>query len=221
MAREQGCGAYRPIRPGEGAPAPPRDRRCDASSRQGSQARSSAGRSLQHWGTDVALKVVQVVLVSLQLSLGAILTTSLQYYDYTTANSGINYWGSLFYLSSGAVSMLAEVKPSHLLVKVFLVSNVFSCLTSFIEFCLICKDIDPRSDYCYECFIVIRVNHISLAFLFIATVVQFSISAFLAVVSWRSLKHSNDFASEVCVVNNEYRYVMSPEASQATYNHPN
>ncbi|KAG8536438.1 hypothetical protein GDO81_026369 [Engystomops pustulosus] len=39
--------------------------------------------------------VVQIVLLSLQLALGAIVTSALEYDAYVTAHSGINYWGSL------------------------------------------------------------------------------------------------------------------------------
>ncbi|XP_075203549.1 high affinity immunoglobulin epsilon receptor subunit beta-like [Anomaloglossus baeobatrachus] len=164
-----------------------------------------------------ALGIVQIALVSLQISLGAILTSTIGYHDYVTALSGINYWGSLFYLTSGALSMLSEIKPSHFLMKVFLASNIFSCLTSFIEFCLICKDLNNDFvEYCCDCSFILKVNLISFAFLFMATVVQLSFSALLAVICWKSLKYNFDFASEVCVVNNEYRYAMSSESSQPT-----
>ncbi|XP_069835421.1 membrane-spanning 4-domains subfamily A member 4D-like isoform X2 [Dendropsophus ebraccatus] len=158
------------------------------------------------------LGVVQSILVILQLALGAILTSSLGNYQFLNALSGINYWGSLIYLFSGAMSVLAELKPSLLLVKTLLASNVLCCLISFIEFCLICNDINGvnNSDYWWDCYSILKVVRISLTFLFIATVVQLSISGFLVWISWNSLKHNSDFAAEVSVVNNEYRYVMTP-----------
>ncbi|KAM3912802.1 uncharacterized protein RB166_018247 [Leptodactylus fuscus] len=112
------------------------------------------------------------------------------------------------------MALLTELKPSRFMVKVLLGSNVASCLTSFIEFCLICNDIDSLSyRFCYDCDFIDQVKNISLGFLFLATLVQLSISAFLAIISWKTLKHNFDVTSEVYDVNNEYRYVMSSGAS--------
>ncbi|XP_075071552.1 uncharacterized protein LOC142160580 isoform X3 [Mixophyes fleayi] len=121
----------------------------------------------------------------------------------------------LGYLISGVLSVSAEIKPSLIRVKGSMAFSIISCLASFIEFCLICYDF-AHHYYSSDNWYIYPAIDISYAFLFLATVVQLSISVSLSIFGWKSLNQNFDYVPQMCVINNEYRYVMSSGSSQPT-----
>ncbi|XP_075071550.1 membrane-spanning 4-domains subfamily A member 4A-like isoform X2 [Mixophyes fleayi] len=146
-------------------------------------------------GQPKVLGVVQITLVSLQLSLGAILTHFLNDSMSITALSCITYWASVLYLISGVLSVSAEIKPSLIRVKGSMAFSIISCLASFIEFCLICYDF-AHHYYSSDNWYIYPAIDISYAFLFLATVVQLSISVSLSIFGWKSLNQNFDYVPQ-------------------------
>ncbi|XP_068111737.1 membrane-spanning 4-domains subfamily A member 5-like [Hyperolius riggenbachi] len=178
------------------------------------------------------LGAVQITLVLLQFSLGALLTVSLQVFPSSSivATSGIPYWASLLYLVSGVLCVTVGVKPSLILVKWTFVSCIISCLSSFIQLCFICADLNGI-DYFFcndlaECYsfsgsILKDAKSIALGFMFIATAGQFAIFIYLLFMGKEALCQNVDHTPQVCVINNEYKYFVSPGTTLPGSENPN
>ncbi|XP_040176935.1 membrane-spanning 4-domains subfamily A member 8-like [Rana temporaria] len=169
------------------------------------------------------LGAVQITLVLLHWSLGAVLSSSSsEDLISRTANSGIPYWASVVYLVSGGLCVTVEIKPSLTLIKWTFAFSAICCLMSLIEFCLICVDLNnlnggyscPPWHPCWDGDYVAKLHRIALAFLFIACLGQLGMFIYLLFIGKKALSAKEDYTPEVFAVNNEYKYFISCEMSQ-------
>ncbi|XP_072280563.1 membrane-spanning 4-domains subfamily A member 8-like [Pyxicephalus adspersus] len=165
--------------------------------------------------------VIQITLVSMHLSLGAVLTSSSYINFTTTANSGIPYWASVFYLVWGGLCVTVESRPSLALVKWTFVFTAITFLASVIEFCLICLDLNRLNSYdcpiwnhCWTTAYQVELHGIALAFLFLVCLQQLGMSTYLLFIGKRALKANKDCIPQVYDINNEYKYCMSSKMQQ-------
>ncbi|XP_077310850.1 membrane-spanning 4-domains subfamily A member 8-like [Lithobates pipiens] len=179
-------------------------------------------------GHPKVLGAVQITLVLLHWSLGAVLSSSSEDLISRTANCGILYWASVVYLVSGGLCITVGIKPSLTLVKWTLAFIAICCLMSSIEFCLICVDLTDVNSYscppwnpCWTGDYVAKLHGIALAFLFIACLGQLGMSIYLLVIGKRALSAKEDYTPEVFAVNNEYKYFISCEMPQTANENPN
>ncbi|KAJ8398473.1 hypothetical protein AAFF_G00427280 [Aldrovandia affinis] len=102
-------------------------------------------------GEPKVLGTVQIMIALVMILFGIILTV---YADSITVYSGILFWGSISYISSGALSVAANNKLTRGLVKRALVMNIFSAIIAVVAIVLFSLDlvIELRNYHCYDNF---------------------------------------------------------------------
>ncbi|XP_053548271.1 membrane-spanning 4-domains subfamily A member 15-like isoform X2 [Bombina bombina] len=168
-------------------------------------------------GQPKTLGTVQITLVILHVALSAVLIVTMYETLSITIISGVTFWGSIFYLISGSLSIAAENKQSRCLVRGSLSINIISCIAALLESSLIIADFNiyfASSCQSYECrpssYSVLNIRTVSLAFLLIASLLQFSLSLSLAIFGCKSLNHASIQEPQVYVINNNYNTVVTP-----------
>ncbi|XP_036425583.1 uncharacterized protein LOC118807655 [Colossoma macropomum] len=110
-------------------------------------------------GEPKALGTVQIMIGIMTLLFGIIKTV---YVPHVGAYTGVTYWGSCFYITSGSLSVAAGNRADTCVVRSSLVMNIISAVTagvaivllSFDMFCQLkrslyfCSDQDSYEDYC-------------------------------------------------------------------------
>ncbi|XP_026111387.1 membrane-spanning 4-domains subfamily A member 4A-like [Carassius auratus] len=99
-----------------------------------------------------ALGTVQIMTGVMLFLLGIVLTASLNRFYSIIVISGITYWGSFIYISTGSFSVAAQNKLHPCVVKVSLGMNVISAITVAISILLISIGIGhfPWWHSCYD-----------------------------------------------------------------------
>ncbi|KAJ8290068.1 hypothetical protein GJAV_G00008360 [Gymnothorax javanicus] len=113
---------------------------------QAPQVTSLLGKFLK--GEPKALGIVQIMIGMMSILLGICMAISA---DSIGVFSGIVFWGALFFISSGALSVAASDKLNKCRVKGALVMNIFSTITAGIAIILFSLDlvIEIRYHSCY------------------------------------------------------------------------
>uniref|UniRef100_A0A8C5PKH9 Membrane-spanning 4-domains subfamily A member 4A-like n=1 Tax=Leptobrachium leishanense TaxID=445787 RepID=A0A8C5PKH9_9ANUR len=169
-------------------------------------------------GQPKALGATQLVLAFLQISLGTVLffTTPDYYYYYLsiTTYSGINFWGSVFYIISGSLSVAAENKPSRSMVRGFLAMNIISSLVSITAIIIFITD---ASIYYYDYYYCGQYNNCSeyyilhsnkttvLIYLIISSLLHFCVCVSLSAFGCKYLSRHSNPPTQVFVIQNDYQ----------------
>ncbi|CAH2321760.1 membrane-spanning 4-domains subfamily A member 4A-like isoform X1 [Pelobates cultripes] len=164
-------------------------------------------------GQPKALGATQLVLAFLQIALGTVLFFTMPDNIPISSYVGINFWGAVFYIVSGSLSVAVENKPSRSLIQGFLAMNIISSLVSFISVCFFIADacIYYYCDgYYYECYntYTLSSNKIAvLSFLIIASLLEFCVCVSLSAFGCKSLRHTSNAPTQVFVVQNDARFL--------------
>ncbi|XP_053548273.1 uncharacterized protein LOC128640004 isoform X1 [Bombina bombina] len=167
-------------------------------------------------GQPKTLGTVQITLVILHVALSAVLIATMGSSLSITIISGVTFWGSIFYLISGALSVAAEIKQSRCLVRGSLSINIISCIAALLEISLISADFNiNRYSSCqsYGCwsssYPIVNIRTVSLGFLLFVSLLQFSLSLSLAIFGCKSLNHESIREPQVCWINNNYNTILT------------
>ncbi|XP_063290883.1 membrane-spanning 4-domains subfamily A member 4D-like [Pelobates fuscus] len=191
-------------------------------------------------GQPKALGVTQIVLTFLQISLGTVFYFT-DPYDYNISlYAGICFWGSIFYIISGSLSVVVENRPSPSKVKAFLAMNiissvvslvaVFLCLTDLCISITKCDEDDDDYNHNHKCrdynyYLLNRNRATVLSFLIIASLLQFCVSVSLSIFGCKSLKRDSKAPTQVPVLQNDYEFsgpnVIPGFGSPPPYTYPN
>ncbi|KAM4701323.1 membrane-spanning 4-domains subfamily A member 8-like [Discoglossus pictus] len=170
-------------------------------------------------GQPKALGTVQITLGILHIALGVVLVSTS--YPGITFISGVPFWGTIFYVIAGSLSVGAENKQSRCLVRGSLALNIISCFVSLLEIILIIVDFIiyfPMyycNDYDYSCSDynrMVPIRNTCLVFLLIISLLQFCVSMSLSAFGCRSLNHQSIQQTPVYVINSNYHVTMGPGA---------
>ncbi|XP_016130699.1 membrane-spanning 4-domains subfamily A member 4A-like [Sinocyclocheilus grahami] len=137
-----------------------------------------------------ALGTVQILTGVMVFLLGIVLSGSLVRFGSISVFSGITYWGSFIYISTGSLSVAAQNKLHPCVVKASLGMNVISAITAAISIFLLGIEIgtSPRShqncNYAsynnYDC-IQSQVYYLGITgILLVFSILQFIISIFIS-----------------------------------------
>ncbi|XP_073698754.1 membrane-spanning 4-domains subfamily A member 4A-like [Garra rufa] len=88
-----------------------------------------------------ALGTVQIMIGVMVFSLGIVLNVNVDRFFTISIVTGINYWGSVIYISAGSLSVAAQNKLHLCVVKASLGMNVFSATTAAIAIFLMGLDL--------------------------------------------------------------------------------
>ncbi|XP_056387718.1 membrane-spanning 4-domains subfamily A member 4A-like [Hyla sarda] len=154
-------------------------------------------------GKPKPLGIVLIVAAILQVALGiAGLFTTFA----VSIVMGIPFWGSVFYIIAGSLTIAAQVAPNICLVKGSLGLNIITAIVSFIGFILTCVDlfvIDNFPDYEYYINGSRAGGSFVLAILLITNLLLFSVSISVSVFGCQALCHSPSNASQIFLVQND------------------
>ncbi|XP_063291338.1 membrane-spanning 4-domains subfamily A member 15-like [Pelobates fuscus] len=151
-------------------------------------------------GQPKALGATQLVLAFSQIALGAV-GIFLSYYGFTLSIfSGINFWGAVFYIISGSLSVAVENNPSYSLVQGFLAMNIISCLISFLATCFFITDACISNTKYYQ-----GQKITNMIFLILSSVLEFCVCISLSIFGCKSLNQDFSSQAQVLVIQNDYR----------------
>ncbi|XP_059405175.1 membrane-spanning 4-domains subfamily A member 8-like [Carassius carassius] len=137
-----------------------------------------------------ALGTVQIMNGGIVFILGVILTSSVYNYSAILDHSGINYWGSLIYISAGSLSVAAQNKHHPCVVKASLGINVFSAITAGIAIHLMGIQlalISMDHPSLYVEYFTMRITGILMVF----TIPQFIISIYISAFACKAACNKN------------------------------
>uniref|UniRef100_A0A8C5QNH2 Uncharacterized protein n=1 Tax=Leptobrachium leishanense TaxID=445787 RepID=A0A8C5QNH2_9ANUR len=168
-------------------------------------------------GQAKALGATQLVLALLHISLG---TVGIFVDVFVSRYSGICFWGAIFYIISGSLSIAVENNPYHSLIKGFLTMNIFSCVVSTIALALFLTDASISgyrpysynyggySDYSgYPGYMRYSAGIAVIAFLIISTLLQFCVCLALSIFGCKYMSHRSSATEQVFMLPNNQ---MSP-----------
>ncbi|XP_073451324.1 membrane-spanning 4-domains subfamily A member 8-like [Aquarana catesbeiana] len=134
--------------------------------------------------------------------------------------SGIPFWGAIFNIIAGSLSVAAVSKPSMCLIKGSLSLSIIISISSVIGLILNIVDYftrycyDPYSYYYYICYDY--GGDVLRGFFILTYLLQFSISVSLSVFGCRAQKHSNPLPAQVFVLQNSAA-VLQPITVPGSY----
>ncbi|XP_063819448.1 membrane-spanning 4-domains subfamily A member 4A-like [Pseudophryne corroboree] len=177
-----------------------------------------------------ALGIVLIVAAVLQIALG--IGQICTFFAVSTV-SGIVFWGSVFYIIAGALTVAAYCKPNICLVKGSLSLNIISSVFSFIAFILNCVDLAlaPFFDYSYyynnnsyeESYDTgyYRERHYRgyaiLSILLLTNLLLFCVSLSVSIFGCRSLAQETPNVPQVFIIQNDVVLSMSPSTAPGTF----
>ncbi|XP_075440204.1 membrane-spanning 4-domains subfamily A member 8-like, partial [Ascaphus truei] len=112
-------------------------------------AQTSAFYQALQKGQMKALGTTHIVLALLEIALGTVLIFTTIEFVTISVYSGINFWGAVFYIISGSLSVAAENKQSRCLVRGSVAMNVISSIISFAALGLFITDTLLYNCYSY------------------------------------------------------------------------
>ncbi|KAK1798876.1 hypothetical protein P4O66_007163 [Electrophorus voltai] len=135
-----------------------------------------------------------------------------------TVYSGITFWGSLFYLIAGSLTVAASNKHNRCLVNSSLVLNVFSTISAGIVIILLSLDLAFSRyfyscyDYGYNCSSYKTLTRGTIGVLLVFSVLQFFISITISAFACKATCNTEPSMNIVTVVPNplECHPVVSP-----------
>ncbi|XP_069837988.1 membrane-spanning 4-domains subfamily A member 4A-like [Dendropsophus ebraccatus] len=174
-----------------------------------------------------ALGIVIIFSAILEIALGiGLCFTALA----TTLFSGIPFWGPIFYIIGGSLTIAAHPKPNLCLVKGSLSLNIISCITSIIA--VILNIIDLGTIYCNyfnsgggyyhneynyrRCQKNIGGGYAVLSFLLIINFFLFCVCFSLSIFGCRSLSKVSSSCPQVYLIQNDVVVSMNPSTVPGT-----
>ncbi|XP_063814496.1 membrane-spanning 4-domains subfamily A member 4A-like [Pseudophryne corroboree] len=163
-----------------------------------------------------ALGTVLIVSGILQIALGIGLIYTI---DIIYNSSGISFWGSVFYIIAGALTVAAQRKPSIGLVKGSLSLNIISTIMSFIAFVLNCIDlaiiycpIGYYHDHGYHrrCQQQLTAGYVVLSFLLVVNLLVIFVSLSVSIFGCRSVSQVPPNVPQVFLIQNDVMVSMNP-----------
>ncbi|KAL1275061.1 hypothetical protein QQF64_027875 [Cirrhinus molitorella] len=100
----------------------------------------------------MALGTVQIMIGVMAFFLGIVLTANVSRFFTISVISGITYWGSFIYISTGSLSVAAQNNLHPCVVKASLGMNVISAVTAGISIILMAADIAINSLIHQNCY---------------------------------------------------------------------
>ncbi|XP_077310776.1 membrane-spanning 4-domains subfamily A member 4A-like isoform X1 [Lithobates pipiens] len=173
-------------------------------------------------GKPKALGIILIIvgIVHIGMGIGHLFTAS-----YAAKYSGISFWGAIFNIVAGSLSVEAVSKPSMCLIQGSLGLSVIISILSFIG--LILNIVDyfvyyycyNSSSYYYDygCDDLIVGGHVLRGIFIFTYLLQFSVSVSLCVFACRAQVHGNSTQpAQVIVLQNGAR-VLQPSAGPGSY----
>uniref|UniRef100_A0A8C5QLP1 Uncharacterized protein n=1 Tax=Leptobrachium leishanense TaxID=445787 RepID=A0A8C5QLP1_9ANUR len=161
-------------------------------------------------GQPKALGAAQLVLALLHISLGTALLHVTGGMTRSTI-SGICFWGAVFYIISGSLSIAVERKPSHSLVQGYLAMNIISSLISFLALIMFIIDVCVQSYHYsysygdrYEYTYLNRGATAILSFLIISTLLLFGVCVSLSAFGCQYICCQSNITPQVYVVTSDH-----------------
>ncbi|XP_056385952.1 membrane-spanning 4-domains subfamily A member 8-like isoform X2 [Hyla sarda] len=176
-------------------------------------------------GKPRALGIVLIVSAILEIALGITLIFTI----FTiTLPSGIVFWGSIFYIIAGSLTIAAHAKPSLCLVKGSLSLNIISSITSIVAIILTIVDLgttycyyywdDDHTDYYFnECLQRLGGVHAVLSIHLIINLLLFCVSLSLSIFGCRSLSTVSSNGPQMFLIQNNGVVSMNPSTVPATF----
>ncbi|XP_040290546.1 membrane-spanning 4-domains subfamily A member 4A-like [Bufo bufo] len=175
-----------------------------------------------------ALGIVLIVSSILEIGLGIGLGfTSLT----ITLPSGIPFWGTIFYIIAGALTIAAQSKPNVCLVRGSLSLNIISSIFSGIAIILNCVDLATLRCYYYyygnygyydyqneyrRCQQLLSATYALQSILLVINLLIFCISLSVSIFGCRSLSKISSNSPQVYLIQNDLVVSMNPSTVPAT-----
>ncbi|XP_063819179.1 membrane-spanning 4-domains subfamily A member 15-like [Pseudophryne corroboree] len=165
-------------------------------------------------GKPKALGIVLIVvgIIHIGLGVGTFFTAS-----YLNIISGIPFWGAVFYIIAGSLSVAGHSRPSICLVKGSLALNIIATVVSALGVIFTCVDfainywslLDCRHYYCEP---LIHGGNIVRSFFIITYLLLFSISISISVFGCKALNHPSSNAPQMLVIQNGAAFTVPSSA---------
>ncbi|XP_062853216.1 membrane-spanning 4-domains subfamily A member 4A-like [Trichomycterus rosablanca] len=152
-------------------------------------------------GEPKALGTVQIMIGVVTLMFGIVLSIKGESF---IASTGITIWGSLIYISTGAVAVAASNNASYCLVNSSLKMNVISAIVAGIAIILLSLEVFTVDYRFYNYKYYKHLSQGISAVLLILSVMQFILSICISAFACKATCDSNSPARVVCVVRNQY-----------------
>ncbi|XP_068111769.1 membrane-spanning 4-domains subfamily A member 4A-like [Hyperolius riggenbachi] len=165
-------------------------------------------------GKPKALGIVLIVfsVVQIALGIGSICTAGV-----ASIYSGINFWGPIFYIIAGSLTIGAQARPNICLIKGSLGLNIVTAVFSFISLILDCVDLaiisstyyyyygDYNDYYGYSNYMaeIMTGGYAILIFLLLINLLLFCVSISLSVFGCRALAHEPISPRQVFIIRND------------------
>ncbi|XP_063819445.1 membrane-spanning 4-domains subfamily A member 4D-like [Pseudophryne corroboree] len=175
-------------------------------------------------GKPKALGIVLIVSAILQIALGIGLFFIPHF---LSLYSGIPFWGSVFYIIAGSLTIAAQAKPSICLVKGSLSMNIISTMVTLVV--LILSGIDlavidcgyfysPNgrdNPYLYRrCQLQLIIGYVCHSLLLGVNLLLFCITISVSIFGCRSLSHVQTNVTQVFLIQNDSVVSMNPSTAQ-------
>ncbi|XP_056387710.1 membrane-spanning 4-domains subfamily A member 4A-like isoform X2 [Hyla sarda] len=180
-------------------------------------------------GKPRALGIVLIVSAILEIALGiglCFLMFSI------TSPSGISFWGPIFYIIAGSLTIAAHAKPNLCLVKGSLSLNIISSIFSIVAVILNIVDLGTIGCYNYSgyyngnyhyndqyrrCREQLGSGYAVISILLIANLLLFCVSLSLSIFGCRSLSKVSSSVPQVFLIQNDVVVSMNPSTIPATF----
>ncbi|XP_056385965.1 membrane-spanning 4-domains subfamily A member 8-like isoform X3 [Hyla sarda] len=131
--------------------------------------------------------------------------------------SGIPFWGPIFYIIAGSLTIAAQAKPSICLIKGSLSLNILTIVFSAIGLVLTCVDLGII--WCFPrrlCRSRIIGGYFIDSILLVTNLLLFCLAMSLSVFGCRSLSQASSIVPQVFVIQNDVVISMPPSVYFAT-----
>ncbi|KAM9325075.1 membrane-spanning 4-domains subfamily A member 4D-like [Gastrophryne carolinensis] len=160
----------------------------------------------------LGIVIILAAVIQIALGIGLIFTTFS-----ISLPSGIPFWGPIFYIIAGSLTVAAKVKPNVCLVKGSLALNIVTSIFTFIGLILTCVDFTIiwcfNHQFCYRRIVGGYVIH---SILLVTNLLLFCTSVAVSVFGCRSLGDVSSIVPQVFVIQNDVVISMPPSVYEAT-----
>ncbi|KAM3913841.1 membrane-spanning 4-domains subfamily A member 4D-like isoform 1-T1 [Leptodactylus fuscus] len=171
-------------------------------------------------GRPKALGTVMIIFAILEIGLGfALVFTAFT----ITLPSGITFWGPIFYIIAGSLSIAACAKPNTCLVRGSLALNIISSIFTIVAIILNVVDLGigncnyGGSHNDKYCLYLLNGLYAVVSLLLIINVLIFCLSLSLSIFGCRSLSKVTSNGPQVFLIQNDVVVTMNPATAPATY----
>ncbi|XP_066442649.1 membrane-spanning 4-domains subfamily A member 4D-like [Eleutherodactylus coqui] len=128
-----------------------------------------------------------------------------------TSISGISFWGSIFYIVAGSLTIAAQSKPNLCLVKGSLALNIISSVFSVIAVILNIVDLAVGWYYIYSKYFKVNMRAV-VAILLVLNLLVFCVSLSISIFGCRSLSEESTSSPQMFVIQNGAVFATNPSA---------